>query len=273
MHSIYTYTNFRLFLEEQFENKKLVNPHVSHRMLAQKTDTSVGFFSKVTKGKSKLSIDKALKFADFFQLSKSESEYFLLLVNYDQANNLEQRKTYLSEVLQIQAQHCKILGEEYREYYSSWKFSLLRESLALLDDQGNPADISDRFCFPLVKEEIDELIHKMLSWDMLESKNDGYARKERKIQSGHGLSTELKNLNSEMIDLAKDAMYHMPFHQRGIHGLTLSLSDDSYQEFLEISNDFRRKIVSLAQNSRGVNRVIQVNLQHFPLVKPPEVDE
>lgn len=273
MQSIYTYINFRLFLDEQFEAKKAKNSHVSHRMIALKTDTSVGFFSKVVKGKSKLSVDKALKFAEFFSLSQAETEFFLLLIQYDQAGNLEQRKQFLKEILQIQAQHSRILGEEFREFYSTWKYSLIRESLALLNDDGNPQVLKDRFCFILEDEEIDSLIQKMVDWDMLEPTEQGYARKERKIQSGEGLSKELKQLNSEMMDLAKDAMYNMPFHQRGIYGLTLSLSSDSYHEFLDATNEYRRKIVALAQNSRAVDRVLQVNLQHFPLVKAPEVEE
>lgn len=273
MYSIYTYINFRLFLDEQFEARKAKNPHVSHRMVAQKTDTSVGFFSKVVKGKSKLSVDKALKFAEFFNLNQSETEFFLLLIQYDQAGNLEQRKQYLKEILQIQAQHSRVLGEEFREFYSTWKYSLIRESLALLNDEGDPKELQDRFLIPIQDEEIEQAVQKMLEWEMLEQKPEGYARSERKLQSGEGLGAELKQLNGEMMDLAKDAMYNLPFHQRGIHGLTLSLSRDAYAEFLEATNEYRRRIVALAQNSRGVDRVLQVNLQHFPLVKAPEGEE
>ncbi len=66
-------------------------------------------------------------------------------------------------------------------------------------------------------------------------------------------------------DLAKRAFTAFPPHQRDMTGLTLGISEKTYERIREEIEAFQRKIMDLADNDEGADRVYQFDFNLFPM--------
>jgi uncharacterized protein (TIGR02147 family) len=70
-----------------------------------------------------------------------------------------------------------------------------------------------------------------------------------------------------MLDLAKRALDHLPRDQRDISSVTLSVSAAALPALKERLRQFRQELLQLAELEATPERVVQLNLQLFPLTK------
>jgi uncharacterized protein (TIGR02147 family) len=67
------------------------------------------------------------------------------------------------------------------------------------------------------------------------------------------------------LDIAKDALYRFEKKDRNFSSLTLSISQNGYEKIRQKVEDLRAELVDLVKEDSGIDRVIQVNFQIFPL--------
>ena len=103
----------------------------------------------VCEGKSGLSKKARVRVAGAMGLSGFESDFFVLLVAYDQAKDAK-TKTEIFNSLQeiILSNRVGILERAFFEYYSNWLNSAIRE-LAASVDSASPKGLA-KLCFPEV---------------------------------------------------------------------------------------------------------------------------
>ncbi len=97
--------------------------------------------SQILKGHKDLTTDQAISVCEFFGLNSLESEYFLLLVNYDRAGHLSAKKFYKNKLQKLKEQSqiiservaadVKLTEAQCAIFYSDWSFSAIRQSVAL----------------------------------------------------------------------------------------------------------------------------------------------
>src|SRR3954463_7260401 len=98
--NIFTYFDYRKFLQDAYNERRKENPNFSYRFIASKVGfSSPGFFANVLKGKKDISLKLALKFAELFKLVRKEKEYFELLVLFNKATGAGEKKEYLDRLL------------------------------------------------------------------------------------------------------------------------------------------------------------------------------
>ncbi len=85
-----TYTDFRQFLRDCYDFQKKRDPKFSHRYFCKKAGYgSSSAFADILKGRRNLSAPAALRLARAFELGKSDEDYLLHLVQFNQAESLE----------------------------------------------------------------------------------------------------------------------------------------------------------------------------------------
>ena len=57
----------------------------------------------------------------------------------------------------------------------------------------------------------------------------------------------------------------LPVTERNFTGVTVGVSEDSYNRIVKELDECRRKIIAIATEDKNINQVYRVNLQLFPL--------
>lgn len=97
--------------------------------------------SQIIKGHKDLTTDQAISTCEFFGLNSLESDYLIMMVNYDRAGHPTAKKFYKNKLLELKKQSQNVseritaatkLSEEQRAvFYSDWAYSAIRQSVAL----------------------------------------------------------------------------------------------------------------------------------------------
>jgi uncharacterized protein (TIGR02147 family) len=69
-----------------------------------------------------------------------------------------------------------------------------------------------------------------------------------------------------MSQLAANSL-DLPTTERNITGVTMGISDETYDRIVHELETFRQKIISIAVADKNINQVYRLNLQFFPLTR------
>ncbi len=279
MKSIYEYKDFRKYMADYYaEQKKIVG--FSWRSFAKAAKFSSPVYLKlVCEGKSGLSKKARVRVAGAMGLSGFESDFFVLLVAYDQAKDAK-TKTEIFNSLQeiILSNRVGILERAFFEYYSNWLNSAIRE-LAASVDSASPKGLA-KLCFPEVSADAVAQSLKFLTRSKLlrkSTRKGQYTQGRKSISTGTLPSSVMavRNLHRQMGNLAVESLDSVPVSERNFSTITLGLTEGAYEDIVAEMQNFRRKVVDIAAKDQGTERVYELNLQLFPLSQkiPPAMQK
>jgi uncharacterized protein (TIGR02147 family) len=266
---IFLYTDYRKYLSDYYEAEKKRNPHFSHRYVAQKVGfSSSGFFSKIIQGKTNISNDLALRFADFLKLKKNEAEYFGLLVFFNQAKSHADKKRWFEKIVAFSKSKVKIVEVSQYEFFEKWYYVALRELIKFYPFKGDFKNLAKMVDPPVTPAQAKKAIRLLERLGLIKKDENGvYSQTDVLISTGYDVkSVAINNFQLATLDLAKGSVDRFSKEERDISTLTLSFSEDLYKTIHERLKSFRREILESVKNDGGqVDRVYQVNFQIFPL--------
>lgn len=143
------------------------------KRLADHLNVSTTLLSQVFNGDKHFSLETAAEIPEYVGLNDKESEYFLLLVEFQRAGSFKLRKLLERKLdreqqagsqLQNRLQKDRQLTDEERmQFYSSWMFSGIR-LLSALPEIHDARAVSERMNIPLrtVNEVVQFLLEKNL---------------------------------------------------------------------------------------------------------------
>lgn len=155
MISVFEYSNYRTFIKNRFSEMPRKGYGQSHK-LANYLAVHTTLVSQVLKGLKTFTLEQASLTCDFLGLTELESEYFILLVQWDRAGNEPLRKILKrqmeslkknSEQLVNRLHANKKLNDEQKAiFYSDWSYSAIRQLTAIKGFHNLDA-IADYFGF------------------------------------------------------------------------------------------------------------------------------
>lgn len=274
MIDIFCYTDYRKFLFDFYEAKKRIAPHFSHRYVAQKVGfSSSGFFSKIITGKTNISNELVLKFAEFMKLKRSEADYFQLLVLYNQAKSHAEKKQWFEKILAYSKSKVKIVEVSHYQFFEHWYYVALREILAFHDFKDDYKELGKMVDPPISASQAKKAVMLLEEFHFIEKDSKGYFRQtEKLISTGYdSRAVAINNFQLATLDLAKESIDRFPKDERDISTLTLSFSGAMYNQIGEKLKTFRRELLEMVKNDEQlVDRVYQINFQIFPLSRLPK---
>jgi uncharacterized protein (TIGR02147 family) len=266
---LFVYLDYRKYLRDLCAAKKTVQPHFSYRYLSQKVRIrSAGFFSMVLQGKRNISDRLVLELARFFKLSGSETAYFELMVAFNQASTHEERKHAFEKLLTMRRGAVKQVGADQFEYYRKWYYSALRELVAIMNvTDGNHDEIAKVLTPPVKPAEVKTALRVLSALGMVTRNEKGvYERTDTVISSReHVPMVALHGFQIDAMDLAKAALDRFDKNERELSTVTMGIDDDAYLRVLERLALFRAEVMEIARSVRKPSRVMQLNMQYFPL--------
>jgi uncharacterized protein (TIGR02147 family) len=269
MRPLIEYTDYRVYLKDSLEDRKSAGLPVSNRWFAQKMQVnSTSWLSSLLQGKKNLSKESANKVSSLLKHNPFETRFFETLVFFNQAKTLEKRNFYYQEIVSLKKNiSVKKLEPDQYDFYSTWHHSVVRSYIGMHGFDGDYAMLGSMISPPITAAQAKKSVELLLQLGLIAVNDRGeYKLTDHAISTGSEVrSLAVSNFHLETMRLAQEAIdrYHHP--ERNIAGMTLGISEKSYEKIQALLLETRKKIVEIANNDETADRVYQVNFQTFPL--------
>ena len=264
---VFRYRDYREFLSAFYAQGKAAG--LSYRSFARSAGLGAPNYLKlVIEGKRNLSAQMAERFARACRLNQEATEYFKLLVAFSHAaddverNELHER---LSRFARFRSAQPLELAQ--KDYHSSWYIPAIRELVTCPGFVEEPGWIAAHLEPNISERDAAHALDEVQRLGLLERDDNG-----RLVQAARALTTgqqasglHLRNYHAELMQRAVHAMHHLPAEERYISALTLSASAATYAEVRRRVLAFRQELIALCDADPDPARVVQLNLQLFPL--------
>lgn len=268
MPSVFAYMDYRAFLRDYCAARKKDMPGFSYRLLSKRAGiSSTGFLSWVVSGRRNLSTRLALDIAGALRLSKAETAYFTTLVSFNQATDTVEKNHYFDELRTLRPASARSLRDEQREYYSRWYYAAVRELVAVcrIDDYGRVAQLLEPSIRPSEARQALALLERL---GLIAQDRDGRYRQTDKLITSCGAPIEpacIHRYQTDTMELAAGALHRFDKSRRDISTVTMSVNARGMELIRKRAEQFRTEVMSIARTSTDPDRIVQLNIQLFPL--------
>jgi len=267
---IFSYTDYKTFLKDYYIFRKNKNQHFSSRSFAQQTGVAPSVMKDVTSGRRNLTIPVMQRYAEAMKLTTREIRYFEILVRFVNSKNNTDKNDAFVEMIRMRGKAgIRFLGEEHYEFFSKWYHSAIRELVTLPDFREDPAWIAQKLFPPITPAQARKSLELLVSIGILtRDKNGVLIQKDALISSEYEMaSAALRTFQTQMIELAGNAVEQVPRQQREISSLTLGVSEKFFLRIKERIRIFKEEILGMAVEDKSDSETVyQLNFQFFPLV-------
>ena len=270
---IFEYLDYREFLKDYYNAKKEANPAFSLRVFSDKIGFKAkDFISRVMNGDKNLSSQSIPKVASGLRLGKHETEFFIALVKFNQAETTEGRNEAFGEmqaVLKVVrfAEKQHLLGHAQYMVYSDWKHLTIRSLIGMFGFDGDYEALAKRVHPRITAEEAKKSVKLLEDCQLIKKEKGGnYTLTESAITTGDRTSRlALRGYHQQCLKLAADSIDRDPPGTRHISGLTLGISQEGYERIVERINAFRKEIALIAEEDESADKVFQLQFALFPV--------
>lgn len=234
--------------------------------------TSPNYIQLVCEGKSRLSKTGVEKVATAMELAGSDREYFLAMERFGDAKSDSKKIQAFNEMQKIAKENrLRVVDAEAFKYFESWVNPVLRE-LAPIMPGAKPLELAHH-CYPVVSAaEVRHSLDFMCQAEFLKKiGEDTYVQTEKVVTgSSEAIPLALRSMNRQMSKFATEAIDEVPPEQRHIAGVTLGMSEETYQWLVQKLETLRQQVVAMAAKEKEYDKVYRLNLQLFPLASGVE---
>jgi uncharacterized protein (TIGR02147 family) len=270
---VFEYSDYHEFLRDWVERERVRRPSFSYQWLANRAGIkSRSFLRLVCVGEKDLSKASALRIAQAMGLEGPRAEFFLVLVDLNNADDTREKALHLERLGRIAPPSRRTtLSVQQYELFETWWMIPLWEILCACDWKDDWARVASRLEPPISVADVRHGVELLLGLELLEKTGDGrYVRRETSLHTQDEVrSKAVRRYQETMLERAREALLRIPQDERHISTLTMGVDEAGYRRIQERIRAFRSEIVDIAQAQSGVDRVIQINLQVFPLSKVP----
>lgn len=274
MKPIIEYTDFRKFMQDFYEDRKLRHAFSWREFSKLAGFSSCSYMKVVCDGKSKLSKIGVERTGQAMGLVGYEMEYFRAMVKFGQEESDEKKKAAYEEMLAIaKVNKVRVLDSDVFDFYGSWKNPAIRE-LAPMMPGATPGELAKK-CYPEVSaEDVRNALGFLVKNDFLKKAGENTFEQTEKSVVGNPEATRLalRDMHREMAGLA-GASLDLPRNERNFTGVTMGISKDSYDRIVKVLDDCLRQVVAIANEDRNIDQVYRLNLQLFPLTRNAKENE
>jgi len=275
--SIFSFTDYRLFLKTMFAYKKETAKAFSHRNFSRLAGfSSPNFLKLVIDGQRNLTSASISKIAEGFKLKKPERDYFETLVYMNQAEDLHEKNHYYKKLITLKTPaDMKLLENARYEYFSRWYLPVLRELVMFDGKTLTPAELAEKLSPRIAVKEVDTALKQLQELGLIYRDENGCWRQSEPIlTTGPEVKSLLiKNFHHEMIKMAAASIDRYPADKRDITAVTMSVRQQDIPEIKRRIADFRKEMLKEFAGFEAPDQVIQINVQMFPLTKIEDKEE
>lgn len=266
---IYDYLDYRNFLKDMFQFRKIKDRYFSYRYFSNRSGfSSPNFLKLVMEDLRNLTVTSIAKVAKGFGLKKQEREFFENLVLMNQSNSHDEKNHYYKKMISVKgyADAHKIDKASFT-YFSKWYYPVIREIIILHKDHDTPEKIANLLNPKISVKEAERAIKLLEDLQLIrKSKTGKWEQCSSVVSTGPEVkSLIVGNFHREMIKLASESIDRHPSEKRDISAITLGINKDKIAEIKSRIAAFRKELLNYACDNENPDQVMQINIQAFPL--------
>jgi uncharacterized protein (TIGR02147 family) len=273
MPDIFSYTDFRKYLADYYDERKALSKSFSYKVFSEK----IGFKSKdfifrvINRGK-KISRSSAFKISRAIGHSPEESRYFENLVSFVQAKTSGEKEFYFNQLSMNTKRKngsstVRHLDQKQLGLFSEWNHLAIRAIIELVEFKGDFAWLARQLYPEITPKLARRSVAYLEKIDLIRKDEKGIYRVTSKALSTDAevQSVALAGFYRYCTVLTANALENLPRDKRNITGLTLGISKKSYDEIVDRVNRFREEIAEIANRDDEADSVYQMQFAFFPL--------
>jgi uncharacterized protein (TIGR02147 family) len=267
---IFHYTNYRQYLQDFYLAKKKIDPKFSLRVFASQAQfPSHGLLKYLMEGKRNLSKKTLLRLCPALGLSPEQTAYFENLVFFNQAKSLDDKGLFYDKLIKGSgASPFKRLEKSQLQIFRNWQSVLLREMLSLKHFRNSTEWLASQILFPVSPHEIRESFEALVTTGVIKKTANGYKPTDPDITTNDEIKSFLvKNFQVQMMRLAILAQDQIPGSERDISSACFTIKATDMPALKKQLQLMRKELRNFASPPGEGDRVVQVNIQLFPLTR------
>lgn len=268
MKAIIEYSDFRKYMRDFYEERKLRHVFSWREFSKAAGFTSSSYMKVVCDGKSNLSRIGVERTGQAMGLVGFEMDYFRAMVNFGQETDETKKKAAYEEMLSIAKIHkVRVIEGELFKFYETWKNPVLRE-LAPLMPGATPGEIAKKCYMDISANDVKETLDFLTKAGFIKKTGENtFVQTETSIKgSPEATKLAIRDMHREMAKIAASSL-DLAKTERNFSGVTMGISKDSYEQIVKELDECRRKIISIAAGDKNIDQVYRLNLQLFPLTR------
>jgi len=267
MKKIFDYLDYRDYLREYYEEKKVENPFFSYKLFGRMVDIDQSYLAKVLIKERHIAQKSIRKFVEYFKLSDIEAEYFETLVHFIKAKTDKQSRLFFEKLLSFKEVKRNILTTQQYEFYTKWYYSAIRSLLQFYDFQGDYKKLAEQLSPPISVGEAKQAINLLQTLQLIKQDADGrYVLADKAITSGkewHSLA--INSFQEQTIGMAAESVARHKRELRDISTVTMNIGPADLQRIKELIQQFRNTVIQYVNDNASPENVYQLNVQLYPL--------
>lgn len=178
--TIFDYENYKAYIKERIDNSPSKGRGLKLKM-SEHLNCQTAFVSQVLNGDPNFSLEQGVKLNKFFDHTKEESRYFLLLLQLERAGSIDLQSFFKQEMKDILDKRSDLKNRldiknslkkvDQQVYYSNWLYACIHMMVAIPDFQ-TPQAISRHL--NLSREKIMEVINFLEETGLIQKKGAHY---------------------------------------------------------------------------------------------------
>jgi uncharacterized protein (TIGR02147 family) len=244
----------------------MVEPAYSHRrFLADAEIAGSTYLLRVLRSERKLSPKYIVNFSTALGHTSSEAHFFERLVRFGNEKNVDRKEHLLKELLKIRAERTTASLEDKKlRYFEKWYYPVIRDLVGLVDF-GDDYQALGRMLVPPVKAaQAESAVMFLLSNGFIRKRENGagYEPSEPILSTPPSVnSTVLNRFHRKNLELDIEALENGTLSDRSISSVIMSVSEETFEKMRLEVQDFRKRLIALARESRNPDRVVRTGFQ------------
>ncbi|HEX3018738.1 MAG TPA: TIGR02147 family protein [Chitinispirillaceae bacterium] len=268
---IFNFFDYCEYLQAVYNWRKEHEDGFSHRRFSRDAGiTSPNYLLRVLKGERTLSEEYSKKFCEALGLQKNEARYFSTLVLFNNETEVNRKEALLRSLLSLRYRRgLHRISDKKLQFFSKWYYPVIRELATILNFK-NDYNLLARNCIPrITAQQAENAVNYLLKNGFLKTDESGnLLRTDPVISSGDEVSsTILRNYHKQTLTQSIEALDSIEKENRDISSLTLCVSRKTYSAIKKEIQDFRKRLLQIANEDDNPELVCITGFQLLPRSK------
>lgn len=266
---VFAYNNFRSFLRDLYHYEHSLNIKFNKSYICREIGlpNSRSYFQDVLNGKV-VSSQKIELFCKIFKLNKKESNFFRVLVNYNQMqNNADQKELLFDQLVSLNQTPKEVISRLQYSYYKSSHNSAIRAILDTIDFKDDYKELSELLIPNITIKKAKDSIKLLSALGLIKRNSDGFYKPTNKvISTGEKIKSDvIKHYQMASLEAARNVISSNSEQPQRVITKMLSLSESAYKLIEKKIEKFNSEVTSIVhKDENSADRVYQLDIVLFP---------
>ncbi len=268
--NVYAYNSALSFLRDWTSWLK-TDRQITLQSIAQSAGVAKSALTMALQARRPLTSKFLRKLLPHIELSKSEQNFLLCLIQLDEAQSPDEYLLALKRAHRfVEYQRLNPLEIETFHYFTNWHYVAIRELSALEGFQLDAKWIQNHLRTPFTLQEIRRALDFLIAHEFIKVDEHGQVSKpDRKIECSPGvLRPALAMFHQEMLKMASGSIVQTESAFRNITSYTCGIPLEKFEEVREILDSSRDRLIALTDGYTHLDSLYHFSFVAFPLSNP-----